>query len=237
MSQNDDTDDSTEPTDEPPAAIDTDVDAFREKVARAAAGEPFAIDVAFRAVTLRRVDLERDDTEPFAEWIRDAVDERLAYIGHEDVPKGNEPPRSRPAGYTPDDDTPDEKLIAVVSPADPGDWIPVTIEFPAGVLDAVAQARDEQQSIVGWIRGAVLVRFLKENREVEIQPTVRVDVPPAVAQRARLWAEYQVAEDPEENYQDALRDALLDLVQPQTEYLVDGEPIASFAGEVADIDE
>jgi hypothetical protein len=229
MPQNDDTDDSTEPDDEPPASIDTNVDAFREKIEHPAAGEPFAIDVAFRAGRLRRVDLEREESESFTDWIRDAVDERRACVEHGDVPKGDEPPRSWPVDYTPEHDTPDEELIAAVSPAAPGDWIPVTVEVPAGVLDAVERNRGERQPVADWIRGAVVLRFSAINREVEIQPPVRVDVPPAVAQRARLWAEHKVARTPGENYHDALRDALLGLVQPQTEYLVDGEPIASFA--------
>jgi len=229
MSQNDDTDDSAEPDGEPPASIDTDVDAFREKVEHPAAGEPFAINVAFRAVTLRRVDLERGEGESFTDWIRDAVDERLACVKHHDVPKGDGPPRSRSVDYIPEHDTPDEQLIAAVSPADSGDWIPVTVEFPAGVLNAVARNRGERQPVADWIRGAVTIRFLGVDRELEIQPPVRVDVPSAVAQRARLWAEYKVARDPDENYHDALRDALLGFVQEQTEYIVDGEPIASFA--------
>ena len=225
----DELDDNTDPGAELPASIDTDVDAFHEKLRVAGAGEPFAIDIAIRAVTLRRVDLERAESESFGDWIRGAVDEKLSHVGITDIPKGDEPPRTRPKGYTPDDDMPEEQLIAAVSQADPGDWIPVTVELPAGVLNTVARNCGEHQPVADWIRSAVQMRFAAANQEARIQPTVRVDVPPAVAQRARLWAEYQVVKSPDGDYHDALLDALLALVEPQTEYLVDGEPIASFA--------
>ena len=226
--------DNPEPSADQPASIDTDVDAFREKLRVAGAGEPFAIDVAFRAVTLRRVDLERGESESVADWIRGAVDEKFSYLGIVDVPKGDEPPRTRPEGYTPDGDTPDEQLVDAVSKADPGEWIRVAVEFPAGVLEALVMDCDKEQSVANWVRGSVLMRFAVADREARIQPTVPVDIPPAVAQRARLWAEYQCVRDPEADYDNALRDALLQLVEPEPEYLIGGEPpIVSFD----DIDE
>lgn len=232
MSDTDDApENSTDSGVSPPASIDTDVDAFREKLRLAGAGEPFAIDVAFRAVTLRRVHLECAGSESIAGWIRGAVNEKFDHLGHLDVSRGDEPPRTRPEGYTPDDDSPDALLVGAVSRADPGEWIRVTIEFPAGVLEGILEDCGEGQSVANWIRGAVLVRFAVADREARIQPTVRVDVPPAVAQRARLWAEYRLVRDPEADYDNALRDALLQLVEPQAEYVVDGEQIASFADE------
>lgn len=220
--------DNPEPSADQPESIDTNVDAFREKLRVAGAGEPFAIDVAFRAVTLRRVDLERGENESVADWIRGAVDEKLDYMGIVDVPRGDEPPRTRPEGYTPDDDTADEQLVDAVSKADPGEWIRATVEFPAGVLEALVTDCDEEQSVANWVRGAVLIRFAVADKEARVHPKVRVDVPPAVVQRARLWAEYRLLRDPDADYDNQLRDALLQLVEPQTEFVVDGETIASF---------
>ena len=228
--------DSTD-TDDAKRAIDTDTEPLLEKVGTAHPGESFAIDVAFRAVNLERVDLERDDGETFADWIRGAVDYRLAFVEYLDDYGGLEDcPNSRPEGYTPGHGTDDEQVVAAVSRADADDWIGVTVELSARTIDAIGRNAGDGVTVVDWIRGAVRVRFSSIDDELEIQPTVRVDVPPAIAERAQLRAQYALAaRDRADDYHDALRDALLELVQPQTEYLVDGEPIASFANpDVAD---
>lgn len=216
MPQNTDTDDSTDP--ENPADLDAEPDI--EKVERATPGEPFIVDVGFYAVTLQRIDLERGD-ETLAAWIRDALQGVVApdadgdYVG-------------RPADYTPAHDSPDGELTERVSAADPGDCLAVRVELPAAVLVAAWESGLADPLAEG-IRRTVTVRLSKIERRGRLQPSVTVEVPPKIATRARLKAEYTLVRKPDETYHNALRDALLGLVDPQTEYVVEsGDVIASF---------
>lgn len=220
--------DGCDETPRPPASIDTDICSFSQKVERAAPGEPFMIDVALRAVTVRRIDLEREDGETFCEWIRTAVDGRLELTKHGDVSKGDEPPRSRPADYTPTYDTPDEEIIAETSKADLDEWLSITVEFPAGVLTALLEDCREQGDVGEWIRSATRIYLSQLEREHVLRPTVSVDVPAEIAQRARLRAEYGAIHNESKDYQAALIDALFQLVEPQTEFTVDGTVLVSF---------
>jgi len=220
MPQND-TGDSTEP--EKPADLDAEPDT--EKVERATPGEPFFIDVGFRAVTLRRIDLERGD-ETLAAWIRDALQRIVA-------PDADRNYAGRPADYTPTHDTPDAELIERVSAADPGDCLAVRVEFPAAVLVAAWDSGIADPLAEG-IRRAVSVRLSWVAQREALQPTVTVELPPEMATRARLKAEYNLVRKPDETYHNALRDALLGLVEPQTEYVVEsGDVIASFDDDTA----
>lgn len=143
MESNDSTDDSTD-TDLTKHPIDTDSEPLLEKVSAALPREPFAIDVAFRAVALERVDLEREPGERFADWIRDAVETRFSAI----------------------------------------------------------------------------------DRNLEGSTTVQVDVPPEIAKWARLRAHHAVESRPAKDYQNTLRDALLQLCNPVPVYHVDGDVIS-----------
>jgi len=221
MPQSDNTDDSTDP--EKPADLDAELDI--EKVERATPGEPFFLDVDFYAVTLQRIDLERGN-ETLAAWIRDALQGIVApdadgdYVG-------------RPADYTPTHDSPDGELIERVSAADPGDCLAVRVEFPAAILVAAWESGLADPLAEG-IRRVASVRLAKIERRERLQPTVTVEVPPEIATRARLKAEYALVRKPDKNYHNALRDALLGLVEPQTEYVVEGgNVIASFDDDTA----
>lgn len=212
-----------------PQVPDTASDEFESAIANASHGEPFAVDIALRAIVLRRVDFERELGESFADWIRSAVDQRLASItdGAVDPFEGVE--RGRPSDYTATHDMPDDDVVAAVEEANAGDWVGVTVEFPAGVLLAVADECDDDEEIVDWIRRAVEWRFNAIDNDIELTPAVRVDVPDEIAQRARLKADHLAIEKPDTTYQEELRDALLEYVQAQAEYVVSGEVIASFA--------
>lgn len=213
-------------TDDAKLAIDTDVESFRENIELALPGEPFAIDVAFRAVTLERVDLEREPGETFADWIRSAVDYRLSFVEYlGDYGRSEDVPSSRPDDYTPAHDTPDEQLVAAVSEADHGEWIGVTVEFTAAALKAMARNVRDDRTVPHWIRHAVHVRFSSIDRDLEIKSPVQVDVPREIAERVQLKATYFVVSDSTDDYADALHNILLEFVQPQFEYLVDGESI------------
>lgn len=211
----------------PPASIDTDVRSFARKVERAAPGEPFMIDVALRAVTVRRIGLEREKDETFCEWIRMAVDERLE-LTERDVSKGDEPPRSRPPDHTPTYDTPDGEIIAETSEADLDEWVSIIVEFPAGVLTALLQDCGERGDVGEWIRSAIRIRISQLVREHMVRPVVSVEIPPKIAQRARLRAKYGTIRDESKDYQAQLLDALFQLVEPQTKFTIGGDVIASF---------
>jgi hypothetical protein len=202
-----------------PAALDAEPE--REVVERAAPGEPFFVDVGFYAVTLRHIDFERGD-ETFAAWIRDSLQDVVApdadgdYVG-------------RQADYTPTHDTPDANIIERVTPAEPGDCIKVRVEFPAAVLVAAWESGIADPLAEG-IRRTVSVRLAKIGRREEYRPPVTIEVPPETVTRARLKAEHTLVRNPDEDYHDALQDALLDIVERQTEYAVEGGGvIASFA--------
>jgi hypothetical protein len=82
------------------------------------------------------------------------------------------------------------------------------------------------------VRRAAHVRLARIDRREEYRPPITIEVPPEVATRARLKAEYTLVRKPDETYHGALRDALLELVDPQTEYVVEGgDVIASWRDE------
>lgn len=130
-----------------------------------------------------------------------------------------------PDDYTPAHDTPDEQLVAAVSEADYGEWIGVTVEFTAAALKAMARNVRDDRTVPHWIRHAVHVRFSSIDRDLEIKSPVQVDVPREIAERVQLKATYFVVSDSTDDYADALHNILLEFVQPQFEYLVDGESI------------
>lgn len=211
---------------ETPAAFDTEPDI--DKIKRATPGEPFFADVGFHAVTLRRIDLERGD-KTLAAWIRDAVRGLVAPDDDGEYP-------DRPADYTPTHDTPDAEVIERISAADASDCLAVRVEFPAVVLVAAWESGLADPLAQG-IRRAVHIRLARIDRENVFRPTVTIEVPPEIATRARLKAEYTLVRKPDETYHNALRDVLLGLVEPQTRYVFEGDVIASFADDSSESEE
>lgn len=223
------TPDGDGPATAPPASIDTDVHSFAREIEGAAPDEPFMIDVALRGVTLRRIDLEREEGETFGDWIATAVDERVLLAGHDELSTGNEPHRSGPPDDTPAITTPDAEIIDEISDIDFDEWVKITVELPADVLIALFQLAGERLSVCECIRSAISTRLATIEREHVYTPTMRVDVPPGVAQRARLHAEFVMIRAKNGDYQATFLGALRQLVEPQIEYAVNGEIIASFA--------
>lgn len=212
--------------------------------------EPVTITAAFRAVTLERVDLERDPGEPFADWIRQAVTQRLEIVDREPVAHDSRPAQQPARGTSLGDASPDERLVEVIGAAEaPGAWLPVDVELAAGDLEAIMQhaadqgstpdagfyggdfAEDledalDERAVAEWIRTAVSTRFAAIDEAVELTPTLEIDVPAPIAERARLNAERWSARGVKSSPQGALYDELLELIDPWFEYRVDGEPIA-----------
>lgn len=213
-----------------PSDVDTDV-AFADSVTEELPGVPFAIEVGFHTTTVERIDLERDDDETITDWIRDAVDQALVEADV-DAPACDEPLEGRPADYEPERDMPDGEIIERAAFLGHGP-LQIEIEFPAGVLAAMLSVRGN--STVGeWIRDAVRLRFVAIDTEIEHRPTVTVDVPAEVVQRARLRAQHRVARNPDESREDALREVLLEYVTVEPEYVVEaGEIIASLADDAS----
>lgn len=209
-------------------AIDTADEVFVDSATKALDDEPFHITVGERAGVLERIELEREPGESYADWIRQAAERRLEGVGHTPLgPGGGVEAMGFPRDYTPDNDTPDEQLDEALSTADPANWIPVNIEFPARDLEAFDRAEAEiERTVADWIRGAVVIRLATVEDDLEQTPAVDVAVPEPIVERARLKAEYKADRLESASYRGALDDALLGLVQPQFVWVTeDGEPI------------
>lgn len=212
-----------EETVSPPEEIDTDVRSIARKFEDADPKKPFMITIGVRAVTLRRINLDRKEGETFGKWIITAVNECLNLAEQSD-----ESGHSLPPDYTPTYGTPDVEIINELSEADLDEWLSVTVEFPAGALIALLQVAGNHQSVAECIRAGLRIQLSKSERKGAPQPTARVEVSPEIAQRARLRAVYETLWVDNDNYSAAFFEALKFVVAPQTEFTVSGQVFASF---------
>lgn len=219
-------------TDEPtPGSIDTPDSKLRERIRDAAADEPLAPEIGFRAITLQRVILEADNGEQsIADWIRDAVDMRLGYRQHDELTDIDALPGSRPERDNPVNDSMDFELGKLPSSAHPDDWFRTRVEFPASVLKVVVNKCDDGQTVANWVRSAVVLRFSLIDSKIELKPGVEIEVTDEILARARFKAERKVILRGGD-YDHELRDALHKLVNPQAIYTRDGDVIARVDGD------
>lgn len=214
-----------------PGPTDTPDSELRERIRDAAASEPLAPEIGFRAITLQRVILEADNGEQsIADWIRDAVDMRLGYRQHDEFIDIDTLPGSRPKRDNPVNESMDFELVELPSTAHPGDWFSTRVEFPAGILKVVVEKCDDGQTVANWVRSAVVLRFSLIDSKIELKPGVEIEVPDEILARARFKAKRKVILRGGD-YDHELRDALHKLVNPQAIYTRDGEEIVRVDGD------
>lgn len=214
--------------DSAPESIDTDIAVSLHEIEQTD-DVPLVVDVALRAVTIRRVDLERNPDESLADWIRRAVQSELEDI----VGRGAFSFTGGIEEYCALDGSQHESsegdIVAAVSSADSGDWIGVPVAFPTTGLELIERVTVDDQTVCDWIRTALSGRFTKIDSDLdrEYTPVIEVEVPEEIAFRASLNAEYSAVVKGYD-YDDALLDALNDIAAPLPVYTVGGNAIARF---------